>query len=331
MRLLRTTLAIVLILIFVPLFWLQIGLQIARDTVLQPEFSKQMLRRSHSSEHLRTFISANLAETPDDAWLSAEDMVEIYDRLLPPERFYVMADDLIDGVYAWVYSDQMYPELLLDLRAVKQDVPPLLTDITRQRVESLPPCTAEQAAEMVGDGFEGLPPCRPAEVNVGELFDQVSDQLPVARLTADLPDYIDLGAQMQADPDQDWQHLIPIRTVVQRVHHLTPWGWVALALLLLLIGLSSGGLLAGAMFRVAGALLAAGLPLTAAGIGAVVFSDLATTVIGSGPEALAAPLLSAVAQALAGRILHYGIVTTAIGALCLAGAYLWQGARKRRA
>lgn len=84
------------------------------------------------------------------AFMDTEDWLSIKKEVLKDEFIGDFVGDGLDGVYAWLDSDETYPQVTFDLRDFKANALGEPGDrAVMTQYEALPPCTDEQVADLV--------------------------------------------------------------------------------------------------------------------------------------------------------------------------------------
>lgn len=96
------------------------------------------------------------------------------EQAFPPAELQRVAEQVIDGTYAWVHGDVAKPNFAVDLTTVKTRIADNLAAYLEQRLTALPVCPPQTAPQDVDQMLaEG---CRPATASVPDLVAQARQQ-----------------------------------------------------------------------------------------------------------------------------------------------------------
>ncbi|MFZ5814573.1 MAG: hypothetical protein ACOY93_04665 [Bacillota bacterium] len=269
MRSLRKGLSVLLVLFIVPILMGQIALHSARSLLSDPAFPKQVIREAGVQAEVERWMLAALREQvrPEQfgVSLSRERLNRIIHRILPPAQLTAMGEQVVDGLVAWAWGEEPYPNLVLDLTEVRRGVIPAVRAELQAEVDSLPVCTREQLLQLAKSPPTGIPPCKTADKRLNDAFvEAMLRRLDLERL---LPLQVDLAAAIADRQGPDfwtgaWQEIQAIRAGLD----LILWGWAVVTLLLLVLlllnldrwyaplgWLGAVGILAGGPLALAGA------------------------------------------------------------------------------
>lgn len=237
----RKILSVLLIMILVPLVSGQIVASAVRIMVTDGEFVRQVVRESDLFVQLEAELIGNLATTLSGAAaplpLEPAEAAALLQDAIPPGRLARYGDQLIDGMHAWVFHEtSLRPSVVLDLSEPLQRFRTGLTRLVETKVAALPVCTGEQALRLAQTYDGGWPPCRTADASVNQAV--IRAVLAEAAVDTWIPAQFDVAVQMEAqDGARIWQEAIEARTAIRLALGLISWGWVALAMMVLLLGL----------------------------------------------------------------------------------------------
>ncbi|MFZ5824518.1 MAG: hypothetical protein ACOY94_09340 [Bacillota bacterium] len=324
MRALRKTLSVLLLLIIIPLLIGQIAIVSVRSLLIDPTVPKQVMRQSGLYAEVEQAIMQDLLEEMESQKeslpLPPRRIERIINQVFPAERLAQVAEQLIDGIYAWVWSNDPQPVLVLDLSDIRRTLPIALRAEVEAEVASLPVCNAAQLRQLMLQPPTGMPPCKAADEKVNAAFiDKVLKDLDIGQI---VPQQIDLARELAGERgpaywEEAWLELQPLRTVFSLV--LVGWGVITILLLLLALLNLDRWYTPFAWVGAAGAL--AGIPLVLVGLGGTnyfvpmvlssVQADAASQSLGTA-VALAIQTVSAALRNLSFTVLLFGLAATAV-------------------
>jgi hypothetical protein len=167
------------------------------------------------------------------SYLTPLEREYLADRLLPNEWVQSQVRASVEDVYAWIDDDRARPDIQIDLRPIKDALrsggATLFVEVV---VDSWPPCTVEQLAEMTGTVLglvEGFPLCQPGEPFRTAVVAMSGEALLLSLYA--LPDSLSISdGSAAADPE-----MLRFKEDVRLARALSRWGWVLSPILLGLI------------------------------------------------------------------------------------------------
>lgn len=316
MYFLRKFVSVLLVILCVPALGYQLLAATANATVLSPDFAKGQLQAGFYAGVLDLAASRMVDQFPSGpVRFTPEEARSLIDQVMPADSLRAALEPVIDSLYVWLLGTQEHPTLLIDLRAVRANVAPALRRLVNARLAALPACPAGTLPALDG----GLPSCRLGGPAGLAMTAAVNAALTDERLTAGVPDRIDLTAEIeQQQGPAVWRQFDTTRRVLRTLNRSAVWGWGVIALLALLLWLLNRdrphsftgwlawpALLGGLLFDAA-AFLATGAALDAAPA-----SDLL------------APVWHDVFVGIRQSAVQAGAVTAAVGLGLLVALLLW--------
>lgn len=188
---------------------------------------------------LRRLVMDSLARTsePQDddggldlakamGFLTAQEKDYLGEQLAPPDWVDEQLGVLVGAVYEWIDNDQARPVFRVDVAPIKVALlSGGVADLVEVVVDSWPPCSVRQLAEMsIGSlfGGENFELCEPPEPMRSGLVGILNAGM-TASLRA-LPDQLTLGdpgAQQPASPEQ-----MQAKERIRQVRFLAGWSWL---------------------------------------------------------------------------------------------------------
>lgn len=169
------------------------------------------------------------------SFLSPPEREYLGEQLAPPGWVESQLGVLVGAVYDWIDNDQAQPVFTVDVSPIKVA---LLSggaaDLVEVVVDSWPPCSVREVAEMSVDalfGQDALVLCEPPEPLRSGLVGILNASL-TASLRA-LPNQLTLGdpgAERPASPD-----VLRTKEQIRRVRFLAGWSWILSPALLVLL------------------------------------------------------------------------------------------------
>ena len=319
MQILKRIIAVFFSILVVLLLVAGVMLLSIRTTVLNPAFIQDLLLSQGIYNRLPEILTQiALEQLSDQDWAAANALEDRFGQqaltdfvaaLIPPSWVQQQSEQNIVALFAWLDSDEEYPDLRLNLGDVGQQiVSDQGRDAVRILLDRLPPCGPDDDF-ISEDDF--LPQCRPSEQELDESMDEV---LPT--LISKFPDEATLN------PDTvDVSDLDEIRQIYRLLMQGSVWTWVAALILLGLALLLAARNLPQAINMVGWPLLIGGilgtvLPggLSVAGLDFVVQAMTAPLAVASLPT-WAVALLAALLHAITGYALTVAAVLIGLGLL----------------
>lgn len=231
-------LSVLLLLVLVPLLWVQLTAHTARSLLHNPAFPLEAVRQSGVGREMQRLLVDQIAvrfQGPQAPFPFTRDEVNtIVTRVLPAARLEAMTETAVEGLYRWFHGSEAKPKIELDLTEARAALPAVLTEVISAKIEALPVCTLAQAADLMRNYKGGMPPCK----SPNAAFNRGVVDMAVKRANVEtlLPAKVDVTGEIERREGlQFWTSLNEDLAWVRRFLNLVPVGWgVAGALLLLL-------------------------------------------------------------------------------------------------
>ncbi len=178
------------------------------------------------------------AETVQELFgrLTLDDWKALQEILLPERILAPWVSAAVGGVYTWLNSDAPLPVIVLEMDEFKKNIAAGGGEQAVQLIfDTLPPCTAEQAAEYARAAEEGtISPCRLPDPGGAE---QMAVFLGVLEtMVANLPSTIDLTGGTEGAAAAGALGLYPLKLQLGMAQTAARWApWLEVALLLLIL------------------------------------------------------------------------------------------------
>lgn len=193
-------------------------------------------RAQQRAEKLNTLPLAWTSEPDIDLLISQLDLgdwKQIRAEALPNETLTGWISTAVDGFYGWLDSSARWPQISLDLKAVKgQMVSEPGIDAIRLAYKHLRPCTQAEVADfkarlsaVPADDTEGYNPCAFPEPWREAQFNAYVDSL--RRVVAKLPDQFEVSRAQTNRPDITGAMPLIIKGQVRSVRRWMQWAWLA--------------------------------------------------------------------------------------------------------
>jgi len=297
---------------------------------------------------LKQLVIESLTSETADPGTGGMDLVAALEFLTPQERDYLgeqltppgwaqaQLGALVAGVYEWIDNDRARPSFVVDITDLKVALlAGGVADLVETVVDSWPPCSVEEIAEMsLGTllGEESLKFCEPSEPLRSGLVGLINASVAISLRS--LPDEISLG---QSDSPPANPEVMQAKERLRRVRFLAGWSWllspVMLGLVMALVIRSWKGLarwwgiplLVGALLTLAATV---GVRVGVEGLARSALDEAAMPVwIGQMIHALITAMMAVVFRRVA---LQAGILLV-VGGVVLGGGWLLQRSADRRA
>lgn len=295
-----------------------------------PETYQRAFAREDFYNKIPTLLAQSIISGTDPAQqplgmqgLSQETWDKFFHTLLPPELLKPIGDNMLASTFA--YLNLATDSIQVDLSPVKAS---MMSDTGTQAalvlIQSLPPCTIDQAALIMFGMFSGdqVQLCNPPENVLPMLTPLIQGQLQVAASL--IPDQLTLAtAPLQNDPRQRLQAL----RFLMRLSPLLPIFFLLVLTVLYVRTLVDWLKLWGIPILTTGLLTSIMGLLGAPIIGRVVTSVLTNRLPNYLPDFLSGfsgDLATAMVRAFMSPIIWQGAVLLLIGAVMTAGGYLIQ-------
>ncbi len=310
--------------LLVPLIWAQIAAQSARELLLDPTFAKGVISQSGLYLQLERrlvdeFVAAFVGPQSPPQFTPGEFRTLI-NGVLPAGQIKALAEAAIDDLYTWFDSGKARPELVVDLTAVQQALPPALQQFVEAKVAALPVCTVRQALDLARDYNGGIPPCRSGNAE----FDKMMIGRAIQSIGFDqlIPAQFDLVPEVERRYGQDfWTAKSRWFSAAHLVVLATRWGWYLIAALLVVLVMLNREKWHTPFGWASAPLLIAGLTvLTAGWIGMEVLLPFADTLATptQASSAIVYSLVKATLESIAAAMKDMGLFISLGGLACLA-------------
>jgi len=176
------------------------------------------------------------------SFLTQQERDYLAEKLFPAEWVDTQLRSAFSDAYAWIDDDLARPNVRIDLRPVKETLRQGGADeLVEVVVDSWPPCTVDQVAQMAGRIFglsEGFPFCEPPEPLRSGMIGLAGEAIKLGVYA--LPDQMSLSADSaarKADPE-----MMQAKENVRLARTFSLMGWLlppAVLLLILLLAIRS--------------------------------------------------------------------------------------------
>ncbi len=126
---------------------------------------------------VKTFVGGTLqqAELPLGVTVTADEIVATLRQALPPDFVQQQAEQMLDGVVPYLTGERNGFRIVVPLADRKKAVAGALEDLAfrklQERLDSLSPCTFDQARQLAAEGISNvLPSCRPVAYSLDEIL-----------------------------------------------------------------------------------------------------------------------------------------------------------------
>lgn len=336
--------AVIFLAVFVFAFPLSLVLRDVGSLLFDPETTKMLVRenlrgselmaslaRQATQQMLASEDAENGEESPAQlalAQLSDEQWRQITELIAPEDLVEETADQVVDAFTAWLNTQAAFPEVQLNLAALKNNAIANAGEVVAVVMNALPACDAETLAAMSApeDAEQlaaAIPLCLPPEPLYSEVITRADSAM--TEMLSHAPDTIDLGqlnqGQAPAELTQLKQNLVSMRTFLT-------WSWLAIAALgLAAVVMGASGTVS--YLKWAGwPLVLSGVIVLLFGLGLRVFSlnfldQFLATVLEQGPGAmgsLGTAIASGALNLVARPLLIQGVILTSLGMIALVSA-----------
>ena len=145
-----------------------------------PTYIENALKESRVyDQFVATVIDNSQKETadPDSKKILADPGVQAAaEKSFTPALLQSSAENVIDGVFAWMHGKTAEPQFRIDLTNAKVELSKNIAAYAEKRANSLPPCTIEQLRQLNPDIDLLQIPCLPPGVNVSALAQDYSQE-----------------------------------------------------------------------------------------------------------------------------------------------------------
>lgn len=320
----RKIASVLLVLLLIPLIWVQIAAQTARELLFDSSFTKSVVRQSglylQLERRLIDELAANFTGPQVPVEFTTKEVRTLISRVLPASRLQVLAEASIDGLHEWFVSGKARPDIVMDLTDVQLALPPALRQILETKVAALPVCTVAQALELARTHNGGMPPCRSGDPNFDRMvIDRAIRSSEVDRL---IPPRFDVALEMELRGGQDFWVKKSRWFGTARLGVLaTQWGWYVIAALFVALAMLNRRRWHTPFAWVAAPLLIAGaIVLTVGWIGVDVLLPFVDTLTAptQSSDAVIYSLIKIGMESLAVAMRNLGMLISLGGLACLA-------------
>lgn len=320
---LRAFLSTLLVLILIPVLWGQMAAHTVRTMIIDPVATKAIIRDSgvylQMERLLVQEVSAGLRNPQNPIPFTEAEVSGLVGRVVPSSRLQALAEQAIDGLYQWFLTESLRPNLVLDLSPIRAELPAAVRAVIQAKVDALPVCTANQAAQLAVTYKGGMPPCKSPDARFNRAV--IDAAMPTAEIEKLIPNRLDVAAELEERQGPAfWEDLNRSLALARQGLNLIPFGWGVvggLMVLLLLLNLrtwySPFGWLAAPL------LVAGGLMLVAAWVGVGIVLPILTgaTVAGTAGADVAASVAKVTMGSLALSLRNLSLLISLVGIGCL--------------
>ncbi len=332
--------AVIILAVFVIAFPLSLVLRDVGALMFDPETTKALVRANLQGSDLVSSLARQATQQMLNgeggeesgirlalAQLSDEDWRQITELVAPEDLVSETADQVVDAFSAWLNTQAAFPDVQLNLAALKNNAITNAAEVVKLVMNALPACDTQTLATLESTANENptqladaVPICLPPEPVYSSVTAQA--QSIMTQMLGQTPDTIDLGSlnqgQAPAELMQLKQNLVSLRTFLG-------WSWLAV------LGVGIIGMILGAsglpsFLRWTGwPLVLSGALALIFGIGLVVFSFnfldqfLASVFEQSGGAmgSLGKTIATGSLKLISYPLLLQGILTTTLGIISL--------------
>ena len=274
--------AVIILAVFIIAFPLSLVLRNAGGLLFDPETTKTLVRENLRNSDLMASLarqatqqilnSQSSGESQESgiqtalAQLTEEDWRQITELVAPEDLVTETADQVVDAFSAWLNTQAAFPEVQLNLAALKDNAIANAAGVVSVVMNALPACDAQTLASINQAGEQNaeqlaaiIPICLPPEPTYSNVLAQADTVM--TQMLAQAPDTIDLGLLNQGQAPTE---LTQLKENLVNMRSFLSWSWVAV----LIVGMI--GVVLGAR-GVPSALKWAGWPLVISGLIVVVF------------------------------------------------------------
>lgn len=219
----RKFLAAVFAVVFILFMPLTFAATLIQYRIFQPEGIKTLLRVAQVGEQFpaiagyffSTQTPTNSDQDPFTQFGGKSVFTDTLRQVLPAQDAYAILDPSVDSIFAWWKTGEPIQQLplVIHLSSAKQRLGPIIITSVRQRLDSLPECSAQQISDLQNQTSPDLfqLECKPQ----GFSFDVLAkagfseDSISQAAL-ASIPDEFDIQtflAQMELSSPQQFQQV----------------------------------------------------------------------------------------------------------------------------
>lgn len=235
----RGILSVLLILILIPVLWAQMAAHTVRTFVLDPQATETLLQDSGAYQELEQVVvlqlSAGLSGPGSPIAFSDVEVKSLVSKVLPADQIQALAETAFEGVHSWLLSGDVRPQVVLDLSRVQTALPGAVQAVVEKKVEALPVCTVQQAAQLAQTYKGGMPPCKSPDPAFNRTV--VEKAISMSDLERMIPARLDVAAALEAQEPGFWQRYEEPLTRFRMGLSWIPYGWGLVGILLLLLTL----------------------------------------------------------------------------------------------
>lgn len=282
----RKFLAVLLILIFIPIFLIVFLVLNFQAIILDKEIIKEALNKTGFYENIVSSVVSDYSSFGAKTSLVTKDEIEdLLNTTLPPETLKMEAEKIIDALYPYLLSksDTIYVEY--DIKNYKNTFITESEDLVVKKYDSLKKCTNKQLEETDLNNLEGLPDCKIPGYSGKDLLGGVAEG-DFSSLLNEFPDKIVVTEKAiisQPDPNafegSSEIGFKQIRGYLDNRETIVFWGLIILTAILILISLLRWGSWKSISRWVGWALLLASINLAIASFAIFSFSFLTQGIV----------------------------------------------------
>lgn len=316
---LRAFLSTLLVLALIPTLWGQMAAHTVRSMILDPVATKAVIRDSgvylQMERLLVQEVSAGLRNPENPIPFTEAEVSGLVGRVVPASRLQSLAEQAIDGLYQWFLTESLRPTLVLDLSPIRAELPGAVRAVIQAKVEALPVCSANQAAQLAVTYKGGMPPCKSPDARFNRMV--IDSAMPTAEIEQLIPDRLDVAAELEdRQGSAFWEDLNTSLSLARTGLGLIPYGWGVVGVMMLLLLLlnmrtwySPFGWLAAPL------LVAGGLMLVTAWVGVGIVLPILTgaTVAGTAGADVAASVAKIALGSLALSLRNLSLLVSLVG------------------
>jgi len=124
------------------------------------------------------------------------EMADVLRQLLPPAHLQAQLEAALDSLFAWFRSSEPAPNIVFNLRPIKEGFPAAARRLIATAIRNIPECKP-------GQGLENFPDCRPAAAEPDMLEQAARRQFGgmITEAARALPDQVTLAQVLQQAPE----------------------------------------------------------------------------------------------------------------------------------
>lgn len=244
----RKFLAVLLILIFIPVFLIVFLILNFQAIILDKEIIKEALNKTGFYENIVSSVVSDYSSSGAKTSLATEDEIEeLVNTILPPKALKTEIEKTIDALYPYLLSesDNIYVEY--DIKNYKGTFATKAEALVIKKYDSLKECTNKQLKETDLNNLEEIPDCKIPGYSGKDLLDGAAEG-DFSSLLDEFPDKIILTEkEIISQPDSSAFNGSPetslkeIRSYLADRNTVISWGFIILLAILILISLLRWG------------------------------------------------------------------------------------------